>query len=151
MLLVLKLSYSQDKLGNVLVYRHGCHGKCKLHDFDTCGLKKDTVFEMITIRKIENQFLKNKNTFNLSHADSLNALIDLYWNRIDTLDKTLKISKKAFFVPSYPDCSEFEEFIIYRNKKILRYEIFDLEHNETFEVLTKSDLKIFNRIKELIK
>ncbi|MDP4208037.1 MAG: hypothetical protein Q8928_04400 [Bacteroidota bacterium] len=151
MFFVVQLSYSQNKFESILVYRHGCHGTCKVKDSDSCGLKKDTVFELIMIQKTDSRFLKNNELFELTRADSLNALINLYWDRIDSLNKSLELSKKALFVPPYPNCSEFEDFTIFRNQKTLRYEIFNNEHNETFEILTKNDLEIFNKIKKIIK
>lgn len=151
MFFIYRLSYSQDKAEILLVYRHGCHGKCKLHDSDTCGLQKDTKFELITIRKINGQYLKNQELLNVARADSLIGLINYNWNRIDSLNKALEMSKKLFFVPPYPDCSEFEEFTFYKNKKVIRYEIFNHEHNETFELMTNCDLEMFKKIGDLIK
>ncbi len=138
----------------ILIYKHGCYGQCHPMNYDSCGLIKDTIFDLIVISKVSGKYYNNGKTICKQKADSLNYLIDFNFTSIEKLAKKVDFDKTLQFVPPFPSCCEYEDYTIFKNKKKVHFGVFHVDsgsHDETWTELDAKTVEMFRKISNIIK
>ena len=135
----------------VLTYMHGCRGNCNYSYDDSCGIDKDSIFEVIRITKTRNSYFRNGELFISQRMTELDSLLTTNISIIEILNEDDMIDSTAKFVPPSPKCFEFEEFSIYCNGKKYVYKLLDHNSSKLGRILRDKEVEFFNLIIGLIK
>jgi hypothetical protein len=123
-------------------------------NYDSCGLTKDTVFDLIEISKVSGKYYNNGKLISKQKADSLNYLIDSNFASIEKLAQKVEYDKTLKFVPPFPGCCDYEDYTIFKNKKKVHFSVFHEEpgsHDETWTELDAKTIEMFREISNKIK
>lgn len=144
-------SYCQDKPIQILTYRHGCHGNCDFSYNDSCGLRKDSIIEIIKIVKLNNKYYQNGKLIDNQKLDSLEIFITNNLTIIKGLVTDIKEYSHATFIPPDASCFEFEEYTIHKNDKVYFYKLLNKELSKFGYFIHDNELDFFRRLNKFIK
>ncbi len=135
----------------VITYRHGCHGNCNFSYDPDCGLKKDSIIEVITVIKTSGIYFINDRQLTQRQQNLLDTLLLNQFGNLKLLVADLDKLSKRQFIPPDPVCYEFEEYQINYKGSTIKYKVLSQDANIYGEFLRDSEIQIFKELNKMIK
>jgi hypothetical protein len=134
-----------------ITYRHGCHGNCNMSYEPDCGLKKDSIIEVIYVTKTAGIYFVNDRQLSQQQAQSLDTLLLNQFGNLKLLVSELDKQSKLQFIPPDPVCYEFEEYQISYKGSTIKYKVLSQEADAYGNFLREKDIRIFKELNKLLK